>query len=223
MGAQVTEALDLRIRKRIASLCMDCASPAVDSDYCEKHYAKAKARDSKARRSERRKRAEQGLCRDGCGKRVPKRRRSDGALMLTRCVGCKKEHTAKQSERRAARGVVGSGRGVIGDDADPALDPRWRADPNKYGDLVWNRYRGKGRRGRLTREEQAEEDKRDARFAIAEIEKFIRAVDVVISSAVQDLPRIQRDAARRQAADPLRFAGRLIDDLADRYGAAQGE
>lgn len=90
----------------------------------------------------------------------------------------------------------------------------WRVDPG----TTWNRFRGKGRRGRLTREEQAEEDKRDARFAIAEIEKFIANIDVLMSAEVQALPKIQRDEAKRIAAQYLGTAGRFLDELADKYG-----
>lgn len=83
------------------------------------------------------------------------------------------------------------------------------------------RFRGKGRRGRLTREEQAEEDKRDARFAIADIEKFVEAIDVVMSDRVQQLGRIQRDEAKRQAAAHLGSARRFLEDLEERYGASE--
>lgn len=126
-----------------------------------------------------------------------------------RCVDCRKPSKKRRCRTcwRKSRGVVKEKKGVVKEEI-------WRVDPG----TEWNRYRGKGRRGRLTREEQAEEDKRDALFAIDEIKKFISSVDVVMSPAVQELGPIGRTEAKRQAAQFLGTAGRFLDELADRYG-----
>jgi hypothetical protein len=95
---------------------------------------------------------------------------------------------------------------------------RWRADPNRDGDLSWNRYRGKGRPGRLTREDQAKEDKRQILWAIAKLEEAYKGIDDCLAPAIADLPKFQRDAERRQrVSDPIEFAGRLSDEVADKY------
>lgn len=206
----MTESLDPRIRKRLAGVCQDCSAPAGDSDYCEKHYAMAKARDRKARRKERRRRAEQGLCRDGCGRRVSKKRRAGGVLMQIRCPSCRKRHSAEQKERRDRRGVDGSDRGVIGNDADPSFD-QWRPDASAPDGSVWNRYRGKGRRGRLTKAETAEEHKRDINAAIAKLVRLRdKSIPLLLTDDVSHLPRFQREEAKRQAMDPGAQAVRLV-------------
>lgn len=136
-------------------------------------------------------------------------RRRDARRRSRKCVDC-----GKASKKRRCRSCWKKSRGVDQEFRGVVKQELWRVDPG----TTWNRFRGKGRRGRLTREEQAEEDKRDARFAIAEIEKFIDSVSIVISPAVQNLPRIQRDEAKRRAAQYLGTAGRFLDELMDRYG-----
>lgn len=209
----MSEQLDARIRKRLAGVCMDCTEKvADDSDYCAKHDAMARARASKAQRKERKRRAKLGLCRDGCGRKVARRRKSDGSLMLTRCSACKKRHAGKQSERRAKqRGINGSVCGVIG--TDEAYDPRWRPDYDPITGAAWNRYRGKGRRGRLTREEQLDEIIRDLGFARDKIVDAMRSVAVLKLPEVVELPVIQREAAKREAFDPIEQAARILDGL----------
>lgn len=208
----MTVAVPTRITKRIAGKCLysGCADEALDgSDYCAPHDAHERGRAATRQLRRRQKLANAGLCISGCGRKIPKRRRPDGTAVCRRCKDCRKAHAARERERTC---VTGEPDGVTGTPSE--TEGNWRVDPG----TDWMRYRGKGRRGRLTRDEQAAEDKRDARWAIAEIEKFITAVDVVMSDAVQELPRIQREAARREAAQFLGTAGRFLDELAEKWG-----
>jgi hypothetical protein len=143
--------------------------------------------------------------RDAAKKKRRRARRRDAR----RCIDCR-----RPTKKQRCPKCYGESRGVPRErGVSPPAEDSWRVDPG----TTWMRFRGKGRRGRLTREEQIEEDKRDARFAIAEIEKFVHALDVVASPEVQALPMIQRAEARRLAGAFLGFAGRFLDDLADKY------
>lgn len=181
--------LPVYLQRKLAGMCTRCGEAAADdSDLCKPH------------RDDQRKRSRMSMS-------MQRKRLRDNR----KCVQC----GAKSKSYRCRKCVKARKRAGVNKIASGVNKAEiWRVDPG----TTWNRFRGKGRRGRLTREEQAEEDKRDARFAITEIEKFISAVDVVISPAVQDLPRIQRDAAKREAAQYLGIAGRFVDELADKYG-----
>ncbi len=207
--------LPITIEKQIARTCTysGCDDRADDdSEYCGPHEAHERGRKANAARRRRQRLADAGVCIvEGCGRKVPKRKRKNGTVQQRRCGGCGKEHRAAMRVKSHAPGVAGMGAGVAGDPSDPL----WRVDPG----TTWKRFRGKGRRGRLTREEQAAEDKRDAKFAIDAIKDFIGAIDIVMSEAVQALGRIQRDEAKRQAAQHLGSARRFLEDLEERYGA----
>lgn len=104
--------------------------------------------------------------------------------------------------------VTGQDGGVTG------ADPQWRVDPGTN----WARFRGKGRRGRLTREEQIDEDIRDVGFAMDELAKLTRALEQLKRPEVMALPPIQREEARRELGLYIGAATRFLDGLADRYG-----
>lgn len=125
------------------------------------------------------------------------------------CVDCGKKCKKRRCPDcwRASRGGGANAEGV------EQKDGIWRADPGTN----WMRFRGKGRRGRLTREEQIDEDIRDAGFAIEELRKFVEKAAILKRPDVMNLPSIQRDAARREVGQHLGFAGRIVDDLSDRY------
>lgn len=215
--------LSSKVARRIAGQCLHCKDPALEgSDFCGPHDARDRANDAKRKRRKRIERAKAGLCITGCGRRVSKKtrraRRGRGArIKMLRCSACIRVHKKQMQERREkTRGV----RIGVGGVPTEASDPRFRVEsdlrPERAGQTTL-RYIGKGRRGRLTREEQAAEDKRDAMFAIDGIKKFIAAVDVVMSDEVQSLPPIQLQAAKREAAQHLGNAGRFLDALAERY------
>lgn len=176
--------------RKLARECLRCGQPAApDSDECAEHEADTRKRKRKSAAKRRARLRKAKRCRD-CGKRSKK----------LRCPRCEKKN------RRVDKITIRVDK--------PADGERWRVDPGTN----WNRFRGKGRRGRLTREEQIAEDVRDARFAIAEIEKFIEALGVLQHPEVQDLPPIQRAAAKRVPAQFLGVAGRFLDEIAGRYG-----
>jgi hypothetical protein len=190
-----TTPADRKLEKRLRHECLRCTDQALpDSDFCLKH------------RDDNRKRA-----REGAAKARAELRRAH------KCIGCKRKSKTLRCRRceKKNRGTVTS---VKSADLGVSKDEVWRADPGKRPGLFVQRYRGKARRGRLSREDQAEEDKRDARFAIAEIEKFIVEADRLVTPEVLELPRIQREAERRKATLFLGSAGRFIDELSEKYG-----
>lgn len=79
---------------------------------------------------------------------------------------------------------------------------------------------GRGTRGAPNRQQLEADDVRNLRFAARELEKAIPAVEAA-NNLPADMPRIQRDAARRQALAAADLAGRLIEETLDRnkYGA----
>jgi hypothetical protein len=181
---------EIYLAKKLARVCVrvGCeADAAEDSGECPHHHDESKRwkRESAARkRAERRRKRK---CID-CGTRARKQR----------CPGC----------YRKSRGVETPARGV---EKSAEL---WRtvADtrPERAGQVT-QRYIGKGRRGRLTREQQIEERDRDIGFAIAELEKARKRKDEL--KAALHLPPIQREALERDVWQHVEFAGRIIDEL----------
>jgi hypothetical protein len=181
---------DRKLKKRLTHECLRCAEPALpDSDFCEPHRDDNRKRARDGAKKRRSGLRFKGKCRD-CGRRSKKYR-------------CKKCHDLSRKRRQ---GVKSSDEGV-------SKDEIWRVDPGTN----WQRYRGKGRRGRLTRQEQAEEDKRDLRWAIAKLQAFEPEIDRLVTPSVLELPRIQRQAERRKSASCLDEALRFIEGLQAKY------
>lgn len=200
--------LPIRLEKQISGKCCysGCGEDALDgSDYCGPHDAHERGRDAGKKRRRRQRLADAGFCREGCGRRVPRKRRPDGSVIQRRCSVCKKLHKRRR--------VPGETRGVPGESSGEPAKQQWRVDPGTN----WMRFRGKGRRGRLTREEQIDEDIRDVGFAHAELEKLARALERLKLPEVMELPAIQREAARRAAGLFISLPMRILDELAEKY------
>lgn len=184
------------LERKLAHLCTRCGEPAADdAELCTPHLDDARARArlwARKRRSELRRK---GRCID-CGRKSK----------LRRCPRC----------YRRTRGVDTDSKGVDN------TAPHWRTEsdarPDRQGQTT-QRYVGKSRRGRLTREQQIDEDKRDLRHAIEYLEEGIRRLEAYKQSLAQvvELPLVQRQAARRVVADPAGAASRIVDDFLDRY------
>ena len=193
MSQEILSAGDRKHAKRLAHECLRCTDQALpDSDFCLTHRDDNRRRAREGAQKRRQGFRHSGKCVD-CGRRSKK----------WRCPKCYR----KFDERRRPERSVKSPSAIV------SKDELWRVDPG----TTWNRYRGKGRRGRLTREEQAAEDKRDLRWAIAKLQAFESEIDRLITPAVIELPRIQREAERRKAASPLAEARRFIEQLEDKY------
>jgi len=191
------EELPLKTRRLLAHQCERCGEPNGDRDsnLCGKCQAKANARQNRWRA----KRRDAKRCVD-CGVRSKKRR-------CRKCV-------------RKKRGVTARRRGV---DQNPARKPQLVAKLEvdaRYPDgRVRMREVGRGTRGAPNRQQLEADDVRNLKFAMRELEKAIPAVEA--ANAIDDnLPRIQREAARRDALAPADLASRLIEETLDRnkYG-----
>lgn len=218
----MSKQLDPRLAKQLAGRCCysGCREQAADgSDYCAPHDAHERGRDAGKKRRRRQRLADAGQCLTGCGAKVTRRRRPDGTVVPRRCRECRESHAKKCRESRAKKcredrkdaSVPGAVPSV------PGAPSNWRTDNSGRNGTEVLRYHGRSRRGRLSREEQLDEDARDARFAVAELEKFIRAVGVLKRTDLQSLPPIQRVEAKRQASLFLGSAGRFIDELLEKY------
>lgn len=150
------------------------------------------------------------------------------------CDACREDSRRRQREtakvrrakRRRAGQCAGCGRrcrryrcakclkpsGVNKDSPSVNTDKQWRVDPG----TEWMRYRGKGRRGRLTREEQLDEYARDAGFAIGYLQRFVKELPGL--KRLSDVPVIQRKAAWREVGERLGSAERIIELLRDVFG-----
>lgn len=110
-----------KLARQLAGRCCygACPDPALDgADYCGPHDAHEKGRDRTRHVRHRQRLADQGLCIvAGCGKKVGKRKRSDGTAMLRRCRGCAK---ADRDTKRARRRVTDDSRRVTVTSADPS-------------------------------------------------------------------------------------------------------
>lgn len=120
-----------------------------------------------------------------------------------RCAQC-----GKRSKRFRCRVCYQKIHGV--DKPPDGVDKReevWREDPG----TSWLRFRGKAKRGRLTREQQLDEYKRESRWARRKLEEFEEGIDELKIEI--DLPPIQREARRREVWSHAEFAGRIIDGV----------
>lgn len=212
------EKLPTKLAKRISGKCLysGCGEDALDgSDYCASHDARIKGWKRTSARRRRQDLADRGICIvEQCGKKVGKRKRANGTIQQRRCGACSKAKLAAEREARRERGVDHGDRGVdYVTEATDENDPRFRCDPGTN----WSRYRGKGRRGRLTREEQIDEDIRDLRHAIAYLHDAARRIERLKLPEVMELPTIQRQAAYRTAGEPIGSATRQLEELAERY------
>lgn len=181
------------IERKLAHVCVrsGCVADASDdSDECAAHHEDSKARKRKSAAKTRARLRKEHRCRD-CRKRSK----------TLRCQACKRKQNRKRRGVDATPNVVDKAAGS------------WREDPGTN----WIRYRGKARRGRLTREQQIDEDARDAQFAVKQIGAFIENLDDLKNPDWLSLPRIQQQAKRREAAAPLAHAARFLDELVDRY------
>lgn len=183
------DVLPLYLSRKLSGRCTRCgATAAKDSDLCKPHLDDRRRRTRMAMSMQRKQLRKARKC-VGCGK-------PSKSYRCRRCIAARKRAGVSKVES----GV--SNEGV------------WRVDPG----TEWNRYRGKAKRGRLTREEQIDEDARDARFAIEELEKFIEALGHLKTPEVQELPMIQRQEAKKRVGLFLGSAGRFLDELHDKYG-----
>lgn len=213
-----SDVLPVKIAKRIAGKCLysGCGELAIDgSDYCEPHDAHERGRAANRQRRYRQKLADGGLCIAGCGRKVSRKRKQDGSVTPRRCSKCRKVHNEDRRDERAKARVTGIDRGVTGAEiAADETDPRWRVDPG----TSWQRFRGKGRRGRLTREEQIDEIDRDRRHARENDAALGRALPLLKLPEVMELPVIQRGAAWREVGQYALSAARAYLGIARALG-----
>lgn len=184
--------------KRLKHECLRCREPALpDSDWCEPHRddnrRRAKA-GAKRRRKERRKK---GVCID-CG--LPSK--------IVRCRRCARSQSGSRDVATPPDSVVNKGH------SKTETGPAFRGG----GTYQTQRYVGHSRRGRLTLQEQGEEDRRDAAFVTAEMRKFGEWLSEYLELPLKDMPRIQREARRREALVFLGNARRFLEELEDKYG-----
>jgi len=187
--------LPLRTRRKLARDCTECGVPSPDAEVCPSCRAKANSRQARWRS----KRRDAKRCVD-CGVRCSKRR-------CRKCV-------------RKKRGVTERRRGVDGGNAiSPKLVAKVEVDARYPDGRVRMREVGRGTRGAPNRQQLEADDVRNLKFAMRELEKAIPAVEAA-NGIGDSMPRIQREAARRDALASADLAGRLIDETLDRnkYG-----
>lgn len=186
------------LAKRLKHECRNCREPSLpDSDFCGPHRDGERAR-----------------------LRAAAKKRREGFRHKGRCVDCGRRSKTWRCKRcyRISKGVTDKEKVVT----PPPQGGTFKRETGTHawgsGKYETERYIGHARRGRLTLVEQAEEDKRDARFARAELDKFDSFLDDYIALPLKDMPRIQREAKRREALVFLGNARRFIEELEDKYG-----
>jgi hypothetical protein len=90
-----------------------------------------------------------------------------------------------------------------------ADDPRWRVDPGKRPGLVVNRYRGKGHRGRMSRQET---DGQDLNLA----QRTLREATEALLNAHGIADDHERREATASAVGQLAWVMRAIDEVVQR-------
>jgi hypothetical protein len=184
--------LENRSDKQQAGTCVRkrCTAKADGSDFCPRHEALQRKYN---REYDRQRRAD-----------------AEAAGDCTRCCKVK----AKSGSKWCAGCLIRLDR-LRKSDHKPLLENRqnWRVDPGTN----WNRFRGKGRRGRLTREEQDREDERDLKMAIEYAGRAMRGIPVARSEG-EILPRLQRSAAWRELGALAGAAERILRDFRRKCG-----
>lgn len=204
--------LDPKLAKALLGECEKCSAPAHgDSSLCLHHKGKAAARQRKRRQ----KLASAGLCRDGCGRRVGKRKRPDGTLVPRRCKQCSLETVAKRRDRR--RGNTSIDR-VTPPGADPAPRGHFKLEADARSD-TWRpsaRYVGRDRRGAPSKEDRHRGTVSLVGDAIAEATSARDGgLTELMTTRVVELGRIQKREAHAIVADRLLRAARMLEAAAD--------
>lgn len=131
-----------------------------------------------------------------------------------RCKGCTRKHRDQRRSVRSRRRSV---------QHEPTQQPKLVAKVEVDSRYPEGRTRmrevGRGTRGAPNRQQIEADDVRNLRFAARELEKAIPAVEAA-NALPADMPRIQREAARRDALASADLASRLIEETLDRnkYG-----
>lgn len=207
--------LPIRIAKRIRGECLysGCTEEALDgSDYCAPHDAHERGRDAGKKRRRRQRLADQGRCIvSGCGRKVAKRKRPNGAIQQRRCPHCSKLKLADEQEAREKRGVPGVDSGVPGDSTDK-LRTREVMEADGY---IRTRGVGQSRRGQQKRWQL---DLQDIEDAIDRLQRAKRGILLARDAEEAQVPRVQRDEIRFEACAMARHASRFIDEVTERNG-----
>lgn len=212
--------LPVKVLKRIAGTCLysGCEDMALDgSDYCAPHDAHERGRGAGKQRRRRQALANRGRCIvAGCGRKVPKRKRPDGAIMQRRCSSCTKAHRLAAREKS---GVSRSRAGVPGVAVGDASEARTTREAEGDG-YARTRYHGQSRRGQQKRWQL---DIQDAEDAILALRAAIRGFELARDAEEAQTPRVQRDEIRFAACAQVRLAGRFGDEIAERNGYDDSE
>lgn len=169
--------------------CTQCGRPASgDAQLCARHLRRKRAADRRWRAAARQLERAAGRCAEGCGRKSA----------TYRCPVC--------LIRLGRIPTVGVDPGVV--IQDTADGDRWRADANG-----WQRYRGRGRRGKPP---AGANDDLDLRYALDAIERGKAGLVYARSDAVKALPRVQRREAMLAAIAHLELASRFLDEVVDR-------
>lgn len=199
--------LDPKLAKALRGECAysGCHEPSIDGEHCAPHAERERIRGAKRQQRRRARLRSEKRCLD-CAKPI----RSRG---LRRCPVCRQANAANR------RSVTGDVRSVTGDEQIPPRGHFKLAHRTDEGaERGWAptaRYVGRDRRGAPSKDDRDDEVVRDIDYAIAELEKFKKAFALAREHAA-DLPRVQREEARRLAFSHLKYAGRFVDDAADR-------
>lgn len=173
------------------------ARPGKESAECEEHHERSKARQRRAKRA--RSRARQALrkiwrkkklCKLCGDKRVPKQKHC--AKCLVAIGGVSSAAVNKQVNKKAAR-----------IEANTSVDRDGRS-----------RYRGQGKRGRQS---VAAIDSTDLTYAADALKRGTDGLAYSSSTAVAQLPRIQREDLKRASLGEVLLARRFLDDVLARH------
>lgn len=217
----VTGNLPRRLAKQIRGECCysGCHEPAmrdesgeVSSDFCEPHDAHERGRAATRQRRHRQKLADDGLCIDGCGRKVLKRRGPDGTVQRRRCSSCRKSHNEVARASRAC--VTGTESGVTGDTHAARVESRKVSVVDSSDGYARTRMKG-GKRGAPSMEEQRRNDLVVHRRILASWEA---SWAIAYSAEVRELSRDGQAAARRDSDGHLLNALRHLMECAVRYG-----
>jgi hypothetical protein len=195
-----------RLARQLAGRCCYGACPALAleaSDYCGPHDAHEKGRDRAKKKRRRQTLADKGLCRDGCGRKVGKRK-VRGRVVQRRCSTCLKRFAAWR------RRVPDENCRVPGAEQISPV----KLEVGKDG-ATRTRYVPRPGQGGQSREETRKGRRKLVSDAARLVGVFLANYEAATMGLLDAMPRIQRAEAKRQLVDPLARAARLLELVHD--------
>lgn len=201
-GTSKRELAEQRAALKNVVLCSACyAHAAPGRKMCDRHLEMHRVYSARREDKIRDERRAKGLCPTGCG------RPATGGRCLVCSVRVGDVPPGLDAATMAAREA-------------PAARVKAATVENADGDGR-TRYKGQGRRGAPPAATLARQDAQDLRWAARELIKSADAIEALGGVDLATMPRIRRDALKREVLSYADFGVRLVDAVLERHRYGQ--